>query len=112
MKDENKILYFESHVTIEPVFDKQLEEANILAMNCRFKLANLLMQKREEDTPERSKHDTFMTAHSQDEEELTNRMVLLIIKLKQHGFKVWRYKIERVPLDSRYADVFNLIDIN
>ncbi len=56
-------MYYESHVTIEPVFDDRLEEATQIAINHKFRIANLLMQKRESDLPERSKHDTFMTGH-------------------------------------------------
>lgn len=102
-------LYYEAHVTIEPVFDAAREQADILAREHSFKLAHLLMQKRELDAPERSKHDTFMTAHSRELEELIERTQSLIIALKAAGYKVWRYKIEDTVLDSRAQDTLRLL---
>jgi hypothetical protein len=61
------------------------------------------MQKREEDTKERSKYDSFCTSHSQDQNELKKRMFSLLDDLKE-SFQVWRYKIEIISLDSRYND--------
>lgn len=102
-------LYFESHITIEPVFDDALAKATELAKLEGFKIANLLMQKREIDTPERSKHDTFMTGHSQSFGDLRERTIRLVNLLKVNDFKVWRYKIEDVPIDSRKHDAFGLL---
>lgn len=102
-------LYYESHVTIEPVFDEKRERAAILAQQYGFKLAKLLMQKRELDTPERSNLDTFMTSHSKNLEDILKRTSELVIALKAAGYKVWRYKIEDTMLDSRNADELGLL---
>lgn len=107
---EAEVLYYEAHVTIEPVFDTDLLFATELAKAHGFKIANLLMQKRVEDTPERSKHDTFMTGHSKDGTDLLTRMLALIEDLNSSGMKVWRYKIEIVALDSRINDKYNLLE--
>ena len=95
-------LYYECHITIDPIFDGEREEAEILAKTEKFKLAKLLMQKRKEDTPEASKYDTFMTGHSATYSDLNARMVRLYNTLTQAGFKVRRYKIEKVILDERF----------
>lgn len=101
---------YECHVTIEPVFDARLELASNIAEKCSFKVANLLMQKRSLDTPERSKNDTFMTSHSESKDVLISRMTQLIIALHIAGFKVWRYKIEEILIDSKFqGDIFKLI---
>ncbi len=71
-------MYYESHVTIEPVFGWELESIEEIAKKHKFKVAKLLMQKRDEDTPERSKYDTFMTGHSISQDDLENRMEALI----------------------------------
>lgn len=94
-------LYYEAHITIEPVFDKDLEVAKILA-DCRgFRVADLLMVKRKEDTPERSKYDTFMTSRDTDYDTIYNATIDLVNDLKTANFKVWRYKIEDTLLDVR-----------
>lgn len=102
-------LYYEAHITIEPVFDEWRVIANSVAVNRGFKLADLLMKKRKEDTEERSSKDTFMTGHSKSFKDLEQRTKECIIDLQKAGFKVWRYKIEDTILDSRTEDVFNLI---
>lgn len=100
----SKPLYYEAHVTIEPVFDERLDKFVLLCKEHKFYVATLLMQKRKEDTEERSKYDSFCTSHGQDENELKQRMFSLLDTLKKESYQVWRYKIEIVPLDSRYND--------
>jgi hypothetical protein len=102
-------LYYEAHVTIEPVFDARLAEAKAIAEPFQFRVADLLMKKREADTEERSKHDTFMTGHGKRYDDIEGRLVGLIQALDQGGFKVWRYKIEDTILDSRIDDRLDLL---
>lgn len=130
-------LYFESHVTIEPVFDElddmectlcggclierdhamsscpgpktPLEKVKGIARDHGFKVAELLMQRRKADTQERSKDDTFCTARSKSYEDIHNRTVGLIVDLKAAGFKVWRYKIEDTIMDSKHNDALNIL---
>lgn len=97
-------LYFESHVTVEPVFDDRLAEFKRVASRHQFRAAELLMKKRREDSAERSKYDTFATGRSSDREKLQSLMLSLIRELQSLGFQVWRYKIEDCLLDSRYDD--------
>lgn len=99
-----RYIYLESHVTVEPVFDEDLESFKSVCNNHGYHVANLLMQKRKEDTEVRSKSDSFCTSHGQDMWELKDRMFSLLNDLKQTNIKVWRYKIEEVPMDSRYND--------
>ena len=110
MKLPTTPIYYESHVTIEPVFDDRLEAFRKVCKQYNFHVATLVMQKRAEDTPERSKHDSFCTGHGRNGEELAQRMFDLLDVLKTLEFKVWRYKIEVVPLDSRYDDSLYKLD--
>jgi hypothetical protein len=102
-------LYYEAHVTIEPVWDERLAEFKRIAEDEDFRVADLLMQKRVEDTPERSKFDSFCTGRNNDRHALTGNMIRLILNLKAAGFQVWRYKIEDTLMDSRYQDVLDVI---
>lgn len=108
--DRTAQYYYECHITIEPVFEdwgniKIVEE---IAIRNGFKLAKLLMQKRTEDTPERSKNDTFMTSHGKELLDLTYRMINCCKELQDAGFTVYRYKIEDIVLDSRIKDEYVL----
>lgn len=94
-------LYYESHITVEPVFGERLDLFKKLAKIFTFKVADLLMQKRNEDTPERSKFDTFCTARCKEYELIEQNTLNLVEILKEHGFQVWRYKIEDTLLDVR-----------
>lgn len=102
--------YLEAHVTIEPVFEEDFARLDWFCKTWGFSRAELLMQKRKTDTPERSKYDTFCTARSYDEQDIADRVEFFVTALTMDGFKVWRYKIERTLLDSRYNDVFELLD--
>ena len=103
-------LYFECHITIEPVFDERLDQLKMMCHHFNFKVADLLMQKRETDTITRSKNDTFVTGHSMFYYEIEERMRELLYSLKLSGFKIWRYKIEEVIIDSRNSDTYNILD--
>lgn len=102
-------LYYEAHITIEPVFDSRRDFVEALAKDFGFKLAELLMQKRKNDSVERSKNDTFMTGHSKNYQDLQNRLINAVNALQIYGYKVWRYKIEDTLLDSRDKDELNLL---
>lgn len=129
-------LYFEAHVTIAPVFEyddiecnncglclierdhavsgcpgpnSDLDKVKQISQEFGFSVADLLMQKRSIDSPERSRCDTFTTGHSKSYEDIYTRMVGLIKSLQNAGFKVWRYKIEDTVLDSRMRDLLGLL---
>lgn len=59
------------------------------------------MQRRAQDTPERSAKDTFCTARHKDYEPLCHLMRLVSQELQKAGFNVWRQKIEAVVYDER-----------
>ena len=100
---------YECHITIDPVFGIPLEVASRLAEEAGFKVADLFMQKRPEDTPERSKFDTFITGHSVSSESY-NGLLLRARQLARHlydtlGIKTYRIKIEEILFDERYSGV-------
>lgn len=97
-------LYFECHITIEPVFDDRLELFHSISKRHGFHVAELLMQKRFRDIPQRSKLDSFATGRSKDYNDLFARMEELIGSLQVNEFEVWRYKIENTLIDSKYGD--------
>src|SRR5690349_10698437 len=101
-------LYFEAHVTIEPVFDDRLTRFQEVCGWHGFRAAELLMKKRSADTPERSQHDSFCTGRDQIYELLERRMRMLVQDLRREGFQVWRYKIEDTIIDSRHNDILNV----
>lgn len=105
----NARLYYEAHVTIEPVFDVRLNALKSIAREHGFRVADLFMKKREADSETRSKHDTFMTGHGKNLEDLQHRMSLMIRSAQSAGFQVWRYKIEDAVMDSRHADELVLL---
>lgn len=94
-------LYYEAHITIEPVFGDRLLQLAEVAGQWKFKPAELLMKKRKEDTPERSQYDTFCTTRSKSYDDIRSRTFCCIADLQAAGFTVWRYKIEDTLLDVR-----------
>lgn len=106
------IHYYECHVTIEPVLDDRLGVAEHIAKKHGFRMAKLLMKKKDEDTEARSDKDSFMTGTSKSYASLGLDMAALIRELKLHNFKVWRYKIEAILLDSKIEDHLFLLEEN
>lgn len=96
-------LYLESHVTIEPVFDYRRDDAAAIAREFKFRLAELLMKKDRDATEVRSDKDTFMTGHSKSRSDIEYRTRALVLRLKECGFTVWRYKVEDTLVDSKHG---------
>lgn len=94
-------LYFEAHVTIEPVYDDRLDRVTEIARTYGFRVADLLMKKRATDTPTRSTCDTFTTGRSTSYKALHARTIALVAALTTSGYDVWRYKIENTLIDVR-----------
>lgn len=94
------VIYYEAHITIEPTFDQKLDLFKVICEDYGFKVAELLMKKRKDDTLERSSLDSFCTGRSKSYDDLNSRMMNLVEKLQPH-FKVWRYKLEATLLDVR-----------
>ncbi len=90
--------YYECHITIDPDERKHALE-NFLSIH-GFKLAKLLMQKGEP-----SNLDMFMTGHSKDYNNLKGRMDAVLEELSLRKFKLRRYKIEAILLDSRTENI-------
>ena len=101
---------FEAHITIEPVFDDRLDIVKMVAGKWNFKVAELLMVKNRQDTPQRSNKDSFMTGHSNSYKILEAAIKAICNELHQAEVKVWRYKIEEIVLDSRNSDSLNLLN--
>lgn len=102
-------LYFESHITIEPVFDERLEDFKKHCAVYKYKVADLLMKKKADGPEEKSTNDSFCTARDKDFDQMKSRMLSLLALLKQEGYRILRFKIEDVVLDSRKDDsLFNL----
>lgn len=102
--------YYECHITIAPVFENMLQTATNVGSMYGFKVAKLLMQKREADTPARSMYDTLMTSHHKDYDILQKRMIECIQHLQSFRFQVYRYKIEDILIDSRIEDNLGLLE--
>lgn len=95
-------LYFEAHITIEPVFGGELEFLAEIVSRNGFRVADLLMKKRKGDTPERSQYDTFCTARSKTYSDIYARSRACVAELRFYGYGVWRMKIENTLLDEHY----------
>lgn len=103
-------LYFESHVTIEPVFGDRLSELKCIATQQGFRVADLIMKKGVGETPTPNQEDTFCTGRSKDWNTMKGKTYLFVTILQECGFKVYRYKIENTLLDSRVEDTDKLLD--
>lgn len=99
--DHPPINSYEAHITIEPVFGERFDLFERLCAPYKFRPAELLLMKQRTETPQRSNKDSFCTGHSKSYDDLLIRTQELVDCLKQHGFEVWRYKLEGMLVDVR-----------
>lgn len=92
-------LYYECHITVDPVDHDRLEVFDNLAEGNQFRRARLLMEKSGGLAP--SDRDTFVSARDRSYPLLHDRMMQFLQALSWFGFKVRRYKIEAVIIDSK-----------
>lgn len=102
-------LYYESHITIEPVFGERLDKLKELCGDYEFRVADLLMKKSAEGEAKPSTTDTFCSGRDADYSMLHARMTFLLFTLALNAFKIYRYKIEQVVLDSKMNDELDLL---
>lgn len=94
-------LYYEAHITIDPVPEDQRPKVQGLLAPYNFKLAKLLMQKGEP-----SAIDTFATGHGKELQDIKTRLLEAVYTLHANGHTVRRWKIEDTLFDSRHGDTF------
>jgi hypothetical protein len=90
-------MYYECHITTDPVEGEQLETFQEVSRKFQFRVAKLLMRK----TLQPSGIDSFCTSRSHDYEEMEERMLDCANHLQESGIHVRRYKIEAVIYDQR-----------
>jgi len=98
-----KPMYYESHITVSPLFGKDLDTFKNICAYWGFRVADLYMLKDRDVTPERSNKDTFCTGRHQDQELLHQNMMSIVSDSEDCGLKVWRYKIEAILTDVRLS---------
>jgi hypothetical protein len=101
-------LYFESHVTLEPVFGDRLERLKEIAKQYSFRVADLVMQKNIADAGTPHEKDSFCTSRSKEWRVIESRTRYFVNALLSDGFKVYRYKIENTLVDSKIKDDMGL----
>lgn len=89
-------LYFETHITIDPVPEEQEIELKQIVSGFGFRVAELYMKK-----GKRSILDSFMTTRGTDYEDVLLRTEACVDSLIDNGYHVRRYKIENTLLDVK-----------
>jgi hypothetical protein len=90
-------LYYEAHVTIDPVVDPRLAFFRGLCSKHGFRVAELLMRKGGGLVP--AVDDSFCTGRGTDLEPLVARTAALVADAQRNGYRVRRYKIESALID-------------
>ena len=101
--------YYEAHVNVEPVFDELLDQFRDICKKSLFRVAKLLMRKREGDSYTPHVTDSFCTGRDKRFDKLALRVVELVSLLRSEGFEARRYKIESTEVDSKFEDKFSLL---
>lgn len=100
-------LYFESHVTVDPLEGNELERFKRACEEYGFRVADLVMIKN--GHTQRSTKDAFCTTRDKNFASIKFRTINLVEACKRQGIKVRRYKIEDTLVDSKINDEYELI---
>ena len=95
-------LYYECHVTVEPIPAERQELFGIICKTQKFWSSDWALKT--------ETFKFFATSRGTNYEELKYRMERLIAKLKRCDYKIARYKIEDTVIDSKIDDHLNLLD--
>lgn len=106
---KNGGLYYEAHVTVDPVFEDRLSRLKETCRTCGFRVADLIMRKGPNGPDEKANEDSFATARSDEWEDIRERTMTLVKFLKFNRFTVRRYKIELAIVDSKLHDQWTLL---
>lgn len=99
--DRSQPLYYECHITIDPVTGALERTVADFAKIFEFRLAEFEMTKP-------NTVDSFLTARSKDAPQLRRDMIALIYLLRRASVQVRRYKIELALVDSNFSNVYGL----
>lgn len=97
----DNVLYYESHITIDPVFDERLAVLKEVAAFYGFHVADLILRKSRKDPEKPHQDDSFLTGRDKNRVHLEHRMDLLIEGLQDRDFVIRRKKIEAALIDER-----------
>lgn len=92
-------IYYESHITIDPLKPENQEAAANIAENHGFRIAKFVMNDR----------DSFMTSRSPQRHVLEAFTHQCVQALQDSGIEVRRYKIESALVDSKIRDEWSLL---
>lgn len=102
-------LYHEMHVTIEFPGEHVLPYVRILLDKMpHWHMGDLLLMKNED---ERSHKDLFFTSRADTKIEAWMYTLAFCSVLRDHGFKIVRYKLEDTVVDSRINDEWKLLQL-
>ena len=101
-------LYYEVHVTIDPIAEQRVKVLRSVADAFGYRLAKLIMRKEGgRDVPHTD--DMFLTTRGIEYEEVEENLTNFVRALQTANFKVRRYKIEDTLVDSAQQDTLKLI---
>lgn len=95
-------MYFECHITVEPIPEARVQEFAKLCKEFGFWSSDWALADKT--------YKFFATSRGVERQDIQERMQSLIKRLKEQRFKVFRYKIEDTILDSNISDELQLLD--
>lgn len=100
-------LYFETHVTVDPLTEEQQHLADAVLTSFGFKRAELVMLKDNTVSPHYG--DAFYSSRHYGMRSARQSVAAAVGWFTGMGIRVRRYKIEFTIMDSRIEDQMNLL---
>lgn len=100
-------LYYECHITIDPVTNERQQNLKEIIHHYNFRIADLYLKKDNGEQGDKHTLDCFVSGRSNDYVDIFLRMKACILSLRNNAFNVRRFKIEDTLLDSRKGDTLD-----
>lgn len=99
MNDHSR-LYFEGHITLEPVSGKELILLGVISTKYGMRISTFLLVKPDSSTP-----DAFISLRNESYTSMVSILHEACKELESYGFKIKRVKIEDTLLDTKHGDM-------
>lgn len=98
-------LYFECHITIDPLSDAQLALLQPWMDKFKFRSSKLLLRNSNGSAGEEFKDDFFLTTRGTDYDDINTRMCSMLDAIQLCRIKQRRFKIENTLLDVKVTKI-------
>lgn len=95
-------LYFETHITLDPVDGEALKKVQELCTKYNMRISTLILRREDGSPGEQHKDDIFISGRYLYYNEAVDKVQAMVVAVQHLNIKVRRYKIENTLKDIKF----------